>query len=302
MEPMVSVSSLSKFYGNKRAVNEISFNVKKGEIFGLLGPNGAGKTSTLECIEGLRSFSDGMIRVAGFDVRKNDKQIREVLGVQLQISSLPDEIRISEAIDLVCAWHRVPTNQDLLKRFGLEKEPNREYGKMSTGQKRRLHLALALVTNPSVVVLDEPTAGLDVEGRAQLHLIIRELQAAGVTFLLATHDMAEAEMLCDRIAIMIRGKIAAIGTPAQITAVGNRDTKITIKTAKNSLLNKAMDYSKFAGVSDESGIWLSGHISMAVGELLRKAEAADDEVIDLRVERPSLEERFLEIVELEGKK
>ena len=122
-----------------------------------------------------------------------------------------------------------------------------------------------------------------MEGRAQLHLIIRELQIAGVTFLLVNHDMAEVEMLCDRIAIMIRGKTAAIGKPAQITAVENRDTRFTLNTAKNGLLNKSMDHSKFAGISDESGIRLSRHISVAVVELLHEAEAADDEVLDLRV-------------------
>ena len=298
MQEMVTVTDFTKRYGSKVAVDDIAFSVHRGEVFGLLGPNGAGKTSTLECIEGLREYSQGVITIAGTDVKRAGDQIRKLLGVQLQASSLPDDMRVCDAMKLICAWHGIKTRQDLLIRFGIGQDMKKQYGQMSTGQKRRLHLALALSANPQVVVLDEPTAGLDVEGRSQLHAAIRELKEQGVTFLLATHDMAEAEMLCDRIAILIQGKIAAIGTPSEITAAGNTQTKITIVTAKGSLPSTDTPYANFTGDEKEQ-VWRSKQVSRAVADLLQKVDDAGDSVVDLRVERPSLEERFLEIVGME---
>ena len=156
-EPIVAVENLTKRYAAVTAVDGISFEVRRGEVFGLLGPNGAGKTSTLECIEGIRHYEGGRISVAGADVRKDVKAVRKLLGVQLQSSSLPDNIRASEAMSLICSWHGMPVRDDLLEKFDLGKEPKKQYTNMSTGQKRRLHLALALAVNPAVVVLDEPT-------------------------------------------------------------------------------------------------------------------------------------------------
>jgi ABC-2 type transport system ATP-binding protein len=302
MGQIIAVKELLKQYGDKKAVDRFSFEVEKGEVFGLLGPNGAGKTTTLECIEGMRKFDSGTITVAGVDVSKNENKIRKLLGVQLQSSSLQDDIRAGEVMSLICGWHHTPVRLDLLKRLGLEKEIGKQYGKLSTGQKRRLHLALALAANPEVVVLDEPTAGLDVEGRTELHQIIRGLKAEGITFLLATHDMAEAEILCDRIAIIINGRLATIGTPAQVTAAGNMDTKITIQAARNSLLpGRDTKFARFLSGSDGYGVWMAQNVSKAVMELLSQVESQNDEVRDLRVERPSLEERFMEIVVQEGK-
>ena len=295
MNEIVQVSDLTKRYGDVTAVDHISFKVQPGEVFGLLGPNGAGKTSTLECIEGMRTFDTGSITVAGVDVRRDEKAVRKALGVQLQASALPEDIRPGEAMELVCGWHGLPVRRDLLERFGMA--DRKTYGQMSTGQKRRLHLALALATDPQVMVLDEPTAGLDVAGRSQLHGAIRELKERGMTFLLATHDMAEAEMLCDKIAIIIRGRLITLGTPAQITAAGSRETKITIHTEKNSLLpGRDTADARFVAERDGYGIWASARVSKAVPALLKTIEDHGDTVIDLRVERPSLEERFLEIV------
>lgn len=302
MPQTIVVKDLVKTYGEKKAVDRFSFEVEKGEVFGLLGPNGAGKTTTLECIEGIRKFDSGTITVAGEDVSRNEQKVRKLLGVQLQSSSLQEDIQAGEVMSLICGWHRIPTRLDLLKRLGLEKEIHKQYGKLSTGQKRRLHLALALAPNPEVVVLDEPTAGLDVEGRTELHRIIRDLRAEGITFLLATHDMAEAETLCDRIAIIINGKLATKGTPAQVTAAGSANTKITIQTVRSSLLpGKDSGYARFINSRDGYGVWMAQNVSRAVMELLGQVEAHGDEVIDLRVERPSLEERFMEIVGREGR-
>jgi ABC-2 type transport system ATP-binding protein len=297
-ESIVSVQGLVKRYGEITAVNGISFEVEKGEVFGLLGPNGAGKTTTLECLEGMRRTDGGTLKVCGCDPQQDNERLRQVLGVQLQASSLPDGIRPVEAMKLICAWHGLQPRYDLLSRFGIDVQNKKHYSEMSTGQKRRLHLALALASNPSVIVLDEPTAGLDVQGRAQLHEAIRELKSEGVTILLATHDMAEAESLCDRIAIIMRGSIAVTGTPAQITSAGHGQTRITICTKNNSLLpGKDTVNACFLSQSDNYGVWLCRDTAAAVMELLLEVQQSGDTVEDLRVERPSLEERFLELVE-----
>lgn len=199
---------------------------------------------------------------------------------------------------LVCAWHGLPPRFDLLSRFGLDFHSKKQYREMSTGQKRRLHLALALACNPAVIILDEPTAGLDVQGRAQLHNAIRELKASGVTILMATHDMSEAESLCDRIAIIIRGRIVVTGTPAQITSTGHGETRITLRTKRNCLLpGRDIGSARFLKQVEDYGIWLCSDIAAAVMEILKEVQRLGDSVEDLRVERPSLEERFLELIE-----
>ncbi|MGB9662731.1 MAG: ABC transporter ATP-binding protein [Moorellaceae bacterium] len=297
-ESVISVRGLIKRYGSFVAVNGVSFEVKKGEIFGLLGPNGAGKTTILECLEGIRQPNGGTLSISGHNPHSNGKKLRQILGVQLQSSSLPDGIRPREAMTLVCTWHGMPPRFDLLSRFGLDSQSKKQYREMSTGEKRRLHLALALASNPAVVILDEPTAGLDVQGRAQLHNAIRELKASGVTILLATHDMAEAESLCDRIAIIIRGRIVAIGTPAQITATGQAETRIILRTKRNCLLpGRDIGSARFLKQVENYGIWLCRDAAAGVMELLKEVQQSGDSVEDLRVERPSLEERFLELIE-----
>lgn len=297
-EAVVHVQDLIKRYGSVAAVNGISFEVNKGEVFGLLGPNGAGKTSVLECLEGMRRVDGGTLDINGCDPQSDGRRLRQILGVQLQSSSLPEGIHPGEAMALICAWHGLPTRMDLLERFGLDSFSKKQYCQLSTGLKRRLHLALALACDPAVVILDEPTAGLDVQGRAQLHDAIRELKATGVTILLATHDMAEAESLCDRIAIMVKGRIAVIGSPAQITATGSSDTWITLRTKNDCLLpGKDTVNARFLKQTENYGIWLCNDTAAAVMELLKEVQQKGDSVEDLRVERPSLEERFLEFIE-----
>jgi len=297
-EYAISVQGLIKRYRNVTAVDGISFEVKRGEVFGLLGPNGAGKTTILECLEGMRKSDGGTLSVDGCNPQLEGRKMRLIMGVQLQSTSLPEAIRPGEAMTLICAWHGLSPRFDLLRHFGLDPQEKKQYCEMSTGQKRRLHLALALASDPTVVVLDEPTTGLDVQGRAQLHDAIRELKATGVTILLATHDMAEAESLCDRIAIIIRGRIAATGTPAQITSAGNAETQITLRTKSNCLLpGRDIGSARFLKQSENYGIWLCHDTADAVMELLKEVQQAGDTVEDLRVERPSLEERFLELVE-----
>ena len=297
-QPVISIQNLRKSYGQTTAVDDVSLTVWPGEIFGLLGPNGAGKTTTLECLEGMRRADSGSLTIAGLNPVSQERAIRRLLGVQMQIASLPDTILPGEAMSLICAWHNQPVRLDLLTRFELDGRSGKKYYQLSTGQKRRLQLALALACNPSVVVLDEPTAGLDVQGRAQLHAAIRQLREQGLTIILATHDMAEAETLCDRIAIMVRGRIAAIGTPDQITSTVRRESRIRLRTATGSLLpGRDIGQALFVEQKDDYGTWCCQEAAVAVIDLLTAVQAAGDRVEDLRVERPSLEEAFLTMVE-----
>jgi ABC-2 type transport system ATP-binding protein len=295
---VVSVQDLVKTYGSFTAVNKISFTVGAGEVFGLLGPNGAGKTTTLECLEGIRKVNSGRINVAGVNPQTEEHSLRSRLGVQLQSSSLPDSIEVFEALSLFCSWHGVPLRSDLAESFGITNLFHKQYKQLSAGQKRRLELVIALVNDPQVLVLDEPTAGLDVQSRAQLHEEIRALKQKGITILLATHDMAEAEAICDRIAIIIQGKLAVCGTPQVVTAAGNKETKILLHTAHGLLLpGEDIGEARFVGAKEGYLEWRCRDVAASVSQILSKVQSTGDSVEDLRVERPTLEERFLELVE-----
>ena len=296
-ETVIHVQDFRKTYGNFVAVDGISFAVGRGEIFGLLGPNGAGKTSTLECLEGLRSPNGGSLSVAGVNPATQSAKLRNLIGVQLQSSGLPESITPQEAMKFFCAYHGVAPRFDLLERVGIAEKRKTQFYNLSTGQQRRLSLALAVAHNPPVLFLDEPTAGLDVASRVDLHNLMRELQAAGTTIILATHDMAEAEEMSDRVAILLKGKIVSVGTPLEITAAGAGLTRISARTQNGSLA--APDLS-FPAVNqylfkDEYHIYYSTDIGPTVSAIIGHIQAQGDNLIDLRVERPSLEDRFLEI-------
>jgi len=278
-------------------VDGISFEVQRGEIFGLLGPNGAGKTTTLESLEGLRAPDGGILQVMGVDPTRESRKLRNLIGVQLQTSGLPDSMRVDEAMRFFCAYHDVAPRYDLLERLGLSDKTSAQYHTLSSGLQRRLELAVAVAHNPPVVLLDEPTAGLDVPSRIELHDLMRELQTGGTTIILATHDMAEAEKMADRVAILLRGRIAATGTPRELTATGAGLTKVSVLTEGHSLSETSVT---FPGVSqqafkDEYAIYYSTDPGPTVAAIIARIEAQGDTLIDLRVERPSLEERFLEI-------
>lgn len=294
---IIRVNNLTKRYGDICAVKDISFNVHKGEIFGLLGPNGAGKTTTLECLEGLRTPDNGLLKVADVDPSHESQKLRNVIGVQLQTSGLPEGINAEEAMRFFCMYQGVSPRIDLLDRLGLADKKHIPYHALSTGQKRRLALALAVAHNPLVLFLDEPTAGLDVASRNDLHTLMRELQSKGTTILLATHDMAEAEVLADRVAILLNGNIAAIGTPLEITATGSGLTKISIRTENQSLhlVNGVIPAVTKSIKKDDYIIYYSTNIGLSVSAVIAYIQKLSDTLIDLRVERPSLEDRFLEI-------
>lgn len=296
-ETMIEVKNFSKRYGGFTAVDDISFTVYRGEIFGLLGPNGAGKTSTLESLEGLRPSDGGVLRVAGVDPTAEPGKLRHAIGVQLQSGGLPTSITADEAMKLFCAYHGVAPRFDLLDRLGLKEKRHVEFQELSTGQQRRLALALAVAHEPPVVFLDEPTAGLDVASRVELHSLMRELKAKGTTIILATHDMAEAEAMSDRVAILLQGKLVTVDTPLAITATGAGLTKISVNTRTAFLLtnNHTFPAVNQQLVKEEYAIYFSTNIGQTVAALISAIEAEGDELLDLRVERPSLEDRFLEL-------
>lgn len=296
-DTMIEVRDFRKTYGDFVAVDGISFEVNRGEIFGLLGPNGAGKTSTLESLEGLRAPDAGHLRVAGIDPARQARKLRNLIGVQLQSSGLPESITVDEAMRFFSAYHGVEPRNDLLDRLGLIEKRKAQYHQLSTGQQRRLALALAVAHNPPVLFLDEPTAGLDVPSRVELHELMRELQAAGTTIILATHDMAEAEEMADRVAILLSGKLVASGSPMEITATGAGLTKVSVRVQGASLSDSGVTFAAVSqhGVNNGYVVYYSTDIGPTVSAIIAHIEEQQDTLIDLRVERPSLEDRFLEI-------
>lgn len=289
---MIEVKNLVKYYGKNKVLDGTTFTVAENEIFGILGPNGAGKTTTLECIEGLRKYSEGEITVAGKDPQTASKQGE--IGIQLQSASLPLGICAKDAMELFCKWNNVKPAYDLLEKFGLGEIKRKPYKQLSTGQKRRLHLALALAHNPKILFLDEPTAGLDVQARVKLHEEIRKLKQQGVTIILASHDMAEVETLCDKVAIMVKGRIKKIGTPQEIVLEVRKETVISIK------LYEEADFSGIENLYCEN--LGNGNYKLktdklldTLSEILEYLKNKKLEVLDLSIDKPTLEERFIEI-------
>ncbi|MDQ1025992.1 ABC-2 type transport system ATP-binding protein [Streptomyces umbrinus] len=213
--PMIEVTDLRKSYGGWPAVDRVSFTVEEGEIFGVLGPNGAGKTTTVECVEGLRVPDAGRVRVTGLDPVTEHAATRRVLGAQLQESELQAKLTVREALELYAAFYTGPLDwRPLAERLGLTDKLTTRFAKLSGGQKQRLFIALALIGNPRIVVLDELTTGLDPRARRDTWELIEDIRANGVTVLLVTHFMEEAQRLCDRIAVIDKGRVAALDTPA----------------------------------------------------------------------------------------
>lgn len=221
--PVIEVSHIHKSYrdGQRRnvAVEDVSFSVEAGEIFGIVGPNGAGKTTTVECVEGVRNPDRGTVRVLGLDPRADRAELRQRLGVQLQQSQLPDRLRVGEALELYASFYRKPADwRFLLDELGLADKRNTPFAKLSGGQQQRLSIALALVGSPEVAILDELTTGLDPQARRDTWDLIRAVRDRGVTVVLVTHFMDEAERLCDRLAVIAEGRVATIDTPAALVA------------------------------------------------------------------------------------
>ncbi|MFF5298115.1 ABC transporter ATP-binding protein [Streptomyces sp. NPDC013161] len=212
--PVIEVTALRKSYGGRAVVDGVSFAVEEGEIFGILGPNGAGKTTTVECVEGLRVPDAGRVRVTGLDPVADHEEVARVLGAQLQESELQAKLTVREALELYASFYPHPADwRPLAERLGLTAKLTTRFAKLSGGQKQRLFIALALIGNPRVVVLDELTTGLDPRARRDTWQLIEDVRASGVTVLLVTHFMEEAQRLCDRIAVIDKGRVAALDTP-----------------------------------------------------------------------------------------
>jgi ABC-2 type transport system ATP-binding protein len=230
---IIEVNNLEKKYGDVNAVNGVSFSVEKGEVFGILGPNGAGKTTTVEMIEGLRKPDAGSIKVCNIDALKEPRHIKEIIGVQLQATSLYDNIRVKEALDLFGSYYAksIPS-ETIMAEVSLTEKKNSQVSKLSGGQKQRLSVGLALVNDPEVIFLDEPTTGLDPQARHNIWSIVEKLRERGKTVVMTTHYMEEAEQLCHRLAIIDQGKIIAMDTPENLINKADLTTSIEFSTSK----------------------------------------------------------------------
>lgn len=282
MNTAISIEHLHKSYGSNAVLNDLSFEVKQGESFALLGTNGAGKTTALSCIEGILPYESGRIRVHG------------TLGVQLQSSLLPETIKSCEALTLFSKWNPPTLEIEIRQRLGYDQIRDKPYKSLSTGQKRRLHLMLALVGNPDILILDEPSAGLDVEGRYAMHEEIRALKRQGKTIVLASHDLAEVESLCDRIAILKDGRIAFLGTPDEATQQLSSIYRVQVKTSKALQLD-ALQLCSFQGQQEQYSMFEVENIADGLLELLHTAKAQGAHIEDVKVEHQTLEQRFMDI-------
>ena len=223
--PLIEVTDLRKRYGSRVAVDGVSFTVERGEIFGILGTNGAGKTTTVECLQGLRQADAGRISLLGLDPASDRAALTRRVGVQLQESQLPAKLRVREALELFASFYPEPADVDvLLDQLDLRDHARAYFGKLSGGQKQRVSIALALVGNPELAILDELTTGLDPHARRETWQLVEGVRATGVTVLLVTHFMDEAERLCDRVAIFDAGRVVATGTPAELRAAAGEST------------------------------------------------------------------------------
>lgn len=282
MDYAIKVSNLKKSYALNNVLKGVSFSVDKGEVFAILGVNGAGKTTLLECLEGLRKYDSGKIGING------------KVGVQLQSSSIPHNMKVSEAFMLFAKWNHVKIDDNYIKKLGINSFIKKQYSQLSIGQKRRLHLALALLGNPDIIFLDEPTAGLDVEGRETIHKEIQNLKSQGKTIILASHDMSEVEKLCDRIAILKEGKVVFCGTAIELTKINKNQCILQICFSKsidlsdinNIRIEKFNNYYNFETTNLED----------ALIEIINTCRQQNVKIKDIQIKHIELEQRFLEVV------
>jgi ABC-2 type transport system ATP-binding protein len=297
-QPIIQAENLVKNYNDVRALRGVSFEVAEGEVFGLLGPNGAGKTSTVEILEGLRSPDSGFARVAGLDPEKSGMAFKEKIGAVLQSTALPDKLKVMEALELFSGFYGRRTNPEtLLKRFQLEEKRNAFYSTLSGGQKQRLALALALVNDPIVLFLDEPTAGLDPQVRREIYAIIEELRREKKTILLTTHYIEEAERLCDRVAIIDSGQVIAMGTPRELKQTSAGITRVSVRLANPASNGSLRQLEGVADVREMDGAYVlhSKQPPRTIVALVKQLEAENNQLESLEIASPSLEDVFIEL-------
>jgi ABC-2 type transport system ATP-binding protein len=300
-EPVIKVQGLTKNYRDFQAVKGIDFEIHTGEVFGLLGPNGAGKTTTVEILEGLRPRSSGEVCVLGFDPESQTKQLKDKIGVCLQFTNFSANLKVYEALELFSNLYTKTIHFDpLLKRLSLWERRNTFYSHLSGGQKQRLALALALLNDPQVLFLDEPSAGLDPQARLEIHDLIQNLRRERRTILLTTHYIEEAEKLCDRVAIIDEGKIIATGTPREIQARTMGQSVIEIHC--EDPLPPEISLPRWNGASnvhisgDRKNFMIhSSHPARTLVEIVKWVDSLGIELADVRLKRPSLEDTFIEL-------
>jgi ABC-2 type transport system ATP-binding protein len=294
----VIVRDLVKRYGDLTAVAGVSFEVRRGEVFGLLGPNGAGKTTTVEIIEGLRPRDGGEVTVCGFDPAEGAAEVKKRIGVALQATALPDKIEVREALALFAGFYPDRADVDrLLRTVSLEEKAKSRFDTLSGGQRQRLAVALAMVNEPEVVILDEPTTGLDAQARRELHDVIERLKHESKTVILTTHYIEEAERLCDRVAIIDHGRVIAAGTPRELISGSRGQSRIELRTARPVELAELRSIPFVDSVTESCGAYAlrSPDAPRALIELVKWMEAERHELLDLHVTRPTLEDTFIEL-------
>jgi ABC-2 type transport system ATP-binding protein len=294
--PVISVEHLHKRYGDVVAAEDVSFAVEEGEIFGILGPNGAGKTTTVECVAGLRAPDGGRVEVAGLDPGRDHPDLRRILGVQLQAAELPDKLTVGEALALYASFYPDPADPaELLDALGLTAKVRTRFAKLSGGQRQRLSMALALIGRPRIAILDELTTGLDPAARRETWALVREIRDRGVTILLVTHFMEEAERLCDRVAMIDRGRVVALDTPAALAAAAQGGQRLRFRPSRPLEDDVLLELPEVHGVArDGDDVVVTGgdEVLLALAGALAREGVVPER---LRVDRASLEDAFMNL-------
>ncbi|MFC7384101.1 ABC transporter ATP-binding protein [Sphaerisporangium rhizosphaerae] len=286
---VIEVTDLRKRYADLTVLDGVSFSVEEGEIFGILGPNGTGKTTTVESVEGLRRPDSGSIKVLGLDPFEDGPKVRELIGVQLQQTQLPENLKVWEALDLYASFYAKPHDwRELLEEWGLADKRNARFGKLSGGQKQRLFIALALVGNPRVAFLDELTTGLDPQARRATWELIKQVRASGVTVVLVSHFMDEVEELCDRVAVFNHGKVVAVDSPAGLVG-GEHRMRFTLMAGDMVGLEGLPGVTGVSREGDRVVVSGRGDFATAVTAHLARHQVL---VSDLRLDRRTLEDAF----------
>jgi len=298
MPAQVIVRDLRKRYGEVQAACGVSFEVREGEIFGLLGPNGAGKTTTIECVIGLREPDEGYIEVFGIDARLHPGEVKQKIGAALQNTALQDKITPREALKVFGGFYRQKTEpQQLLDRFELAGKGDAPFDTLSGGQRQRLALALAFVNNPELIFLDEPTTGLDPQSRRGVHAEIARMKRDGHTVLLTTHNIDEAERLCDRIAIIDQGRIVAAGAPRELIAQSTAAPSVflaTVPPVERELLAQLPGVQDVASNGSGSRFYTT-EVTQTLAELMKLLDARSIEIAELHVRKATLEDVLIEL-------
>ena len=291
---VIEVQNLTKHYGERAVLRDVNLTIERGEIFGLIGPNGAGKTTLVQGIAGLRRADSGSIRVLDLDPWKDRAALRKRLGIQLQASLLPDKIKVWEALDWFRAFYENPENgEEILTALGLEEKRNENFERLSGGQKQRLSIALALVGRPDILILDELTTGLDPEARRGIWQYVETARDRGVTILLVSHFMEEAERLCSRLAVMDGGRVIALDTPAGIVNQAGGEQRVRFRPSaplKEELLTDLPEVRRVLRAGDLVTVAGTGNLVQAVAATLARSGIIAHE---LRIEQTSLDDAFI---------